>query len=69
MQTQCFPAHEKMAGNELNLLILIWNFHGLKGVLLADVVPIPVPVEDWGENWAGHQEISGEKGALHEEPT
>lgn len=62
------PAHEKKSGNELNLLILVCNFHGLKGLLLAHVFPIPVTVEGWAKTRAGHQEISGEKGALHEEP-
>lgn len=62
----CFPAHEKITEKELNLLVLICNFRGLKGVVLADTVPIPVLIEGWAKNRAGHQQISGEKGALHE---
>lgn len=49
----CFPAHEKVTGQELNLLVLMCSFHGLMGVLFADTVPISVPMEGWAwrEQW------------------
>lgn len=64
----CFPAHEKMTGQELNLLVLMCSFYGLMGVLFADTVPISVPMEGWAETWAGHGGSSGEKEALRNEP-
>lgn len=57
----CFPAHEKMTGQELNLLVLFQNFHGLMGVVFADTVSTPVPHGWLGRNlsWA-HREQCGE---------